>query len=133
MRVEACSLTRALGGSFNVGGAADASRRDVRTFTRTLRVPYGLPAPAGASNAGMRNRSDARAGEASTSRLPADRAFVLQLRLETDADADPFVGRVEHIASGAAEQFVSVADLIRFVKRVLGSGSAERVSSEEER
>jgi len=81
----------------------------------------------------MNEGSGGRARKASTSRLPAERAFVLQLRPETDAGADLFVGRIEHIASGAAEQFVSAADLIRFVRRVLGSGPAERVASEEER
>ncbi len=80
----------------------------------------------------MNDGSDGRTGDASTSRLPADRAFVLQLRRETDAGANPFVGRIEHIASGAAEQFVSAADLIRFVRRLLGRGTAERIATEEE-
>ncbi|MEO8604646.1 MAG: hypothetical protein ABI629_18910 [bacterium] len=102
------------------------------SFTRTLRVPYGLPALAGGIDAGMNEGSDGRATAARTPRLPADRAFVLQLRPASDAGADLFVGRIEHIASGAAGQFVSAADLIRFVKRVLGSGTAQRIAAEEE-
>lgn len=73
--------------------------------------------------------------------LPPDRAFVVQLRAQGDADAELFVGRVEHITSGAAERFDSAEGLITFVTRVLASatasnprraGQAERHSSEEE-
>jgi len=81
----------------------------------------------------MNEEFGGRAADARRSRLPADRAFVLQLRPEFDAGADLFVGRIEHIASGAAEQFVCAADLIQFVKRVLGSEPAERISNKEER
>ncbi len=80
----------------------------------------------------MHKGTDGRATDVSTSRLPAERAFVLQLRPQVDAGADPFVGRIEHIVSGTAEQFTSAADLIQFVKRVLGSGATERMVSEEE-
>ncbi len=80
----------------------------------------------------MNEGSGGHARDTRTSRLPADRAFVLQLRPESDAGADLFVGRIEHLASGAAERFVSAADLIRFVRRVLGSGTAEPITTEEE-
>ena len=81
----------------------------------------------------MNEASSGRAADTCKSRLPADRAFVLQLRPASDAGADLFAGRIEHIASGAAEQFVSAADLIQFVKRVLGNEPAECISSKEER
>jgi len=58
------------------------------------------------------------APDASGSPLPADRAFVVQLR-RADPGDDLFVGRVEHIASGAAERFASAEGLIGFVTRVL--------------
>jgi len=80
----------------------------------------------------MHKGTDDRATDVSTSRLPAERAFVLQLRPQADPGADPFVGRIEHLASGTAEPFTSAAGLIRFVKRVLGSEPAEPIVSEEE-
>lgn len=86
-------------------------------FTRSLRTFE----PSSGNDAIVKDGSDDRAGDASTSRLPADRAFVLQLRRQTEPGADLFVGRIEHIASGASEQFVSATDLIRFVRRVLGN------------
>jgi hypothetical protein len=70
--------------------------------------------------------------------LPPDRAFVVQFRAEGDAGTELFAGRVEHIASGAAECFASAEGLINFVTRVLasagastpgGAGQAERHSS----
>ena len=56
--------------------------------------------------------------------LPPDRAFVVQLRAQGDAGAELFVGRVEHITSGAAERFASAEGLINFVTRVLASAAA---------
>jgi len=73
--------------------------------------------------------------------LPPDRAFVVQLRAQGDAGAELFVGRVEHITSGAAARFDSAEGLLTFVTRVLSSaaastpgsaGPAERSSTEEE-
>lgn len=51
--------------------------------------------------------------------LPAGRAFVVQLRAETDPAGELFVGRAEHMASGAAERFSSAAELIDFITRTL--------------
>jgi len=56
--------------------------------------------------------------------LPPDRAFVVQFRAEGDAGTELFAGRVEHIASGAAECFASAEGLINFVTRVLASAGA---------
>jgi len=52
--------------------------------------------------------------------LPAERAFVVQLRVAAGA-ADPIVGRVEHVVSGAAAQFACAADLIAFISKVVAA------------
>ena len=52
--------------------------------------------------------------------LPPDRAFVIQLRAPAASGGELFVGRAEHIASGAAVRFGSVEDLVAFVRTVLG-------------
>ena len=46
--------------------------------------------------------------------LPPERAFVVQLRAQPDAAADFFVGRAEHITSGAAARFTCAAELLAF-------------------
>lgn len=51
--------------------------------------------------------------------LPAERAFVVQLRPQAVPPGNLFVGRVEHIASGAAARFSSVESLIAFITQVL--------------
>jgi len=53
--------------------------------------------------------------------LPATRAFVVQLRAETDPAGELFVGRAEHMASGTAERFTSAAELIDFITRTLAA------------
>lgn len=58
---------------------------------------------------------------ASESPLPAARAFVVQLRAQTDPAADLFVGRVEHIASGEGLRFGSADELLAFMTKVLSS------------
>ncbi len=57
--------------------------------------------------------------QASEAPLPADRAFVVQLRAQADPDGDLFVGRAEHIASGTAERFGSIEELMAFIEKVL--------------
>ena len=54
--------------------------------------------------------------------LPPERAFVIQLRAPAAGGDDHFVGRAEHIASGAAAHFGSVRELIDFVSQVLATG-----------
>jgi hypothetical protein len=56
--------------------------------------------------------------EATQAPLPADRAFVIQLRAQPSGD-DPFVGRAEHIASGATARFHSSDDLLAFLRSML--------------
>lgn len=53
--------------------------------------------------------------------LPAARAFVVQLRAETEPAGELFVGRAEHMASGTAERFSSAAELIDFITRTLAA------------
>ena len=60
-----------------------------------------------------------RPSEATEPPLPLERAFVVHLRPRSDVAAGLFVGRVEHIVSGAAGRFASAADLVEFVTRIL--------------
>ncbi len=60
-----------------------------------------------------------RVAVATEAPLPAERAFVVQIRAQTDPTGELFVGRAEHLASGATERFASAADLIAFMTKVL--------------
>jgi len=60
-----------------------------------------------------------RAREASTAPLPPERAFVVQLRAQSGPTGELLVGRVEHLASGAAAHFGCAAELIAFIAKVL--------------
>jgi hypothetical protein len=51
--------------------------------------------------------------------LPSERAFVLQLYADATVEADRFMGRVEHVVSGQATHFHTVAELLAFIARVL--------------
>ena len=63
--------------------------------------------------------------------LPPERAFVIQLRAPAAGGHDHFVGRAEHIASGAAAHFGSVRELVDFVRQVLSAGErSEREGGE---
>jgi len=57
----------------------------------------------------------------STGALPPERAFVVQLQAAPDGAAELFAGRAEHVASGEAARFGSVAELVAFVRQVLAS------------
>jgi hypothetical protein len=57
--------------------------------------------------------------QATEAPLPAERAFVVQLRAQTVAGADLFIGRVEHVASGDAARFSSAEDLLAFITKML--------------
>jgi hypothetical protein len=57
--------------------------------------------------------------EATQAPFPAERAFVVQLRAQAASSGDLFVGRAEHIASGAEVRFGSAEDLIAFITKVL--------------
>jgi hypothetical protein len=66
----------------------------------------------------------ARALEATEAPLPAERAFVVQLRAQAAPGADLFVGRAEHIASGTAVRFGCAEDLMAFIAKVLASSGS---------
>ena len=52
--------------------------------------------------------------------LPADHAFVVQLRRGCGATADgPWTGRVEHVVTGRATQFTGCQDLRAFIVKTL--------------
>jgi hypothetical protein len=53
--------------------------------------------------------------------LPPERAFVVQLRPQSGPGGEIFIGRVEHITSGAATSFDSVDGLIGFITRNAGT------------
>jgi hypothetical protein len=53
--------------------------------------------------------------------LPAERAFVVQLHVETEVARGRILGRVEHVLSGQAAHFDTLEDLLRFIERVLTS------------
>jgi hypothetical protein len=51
--------------------------------------------------------------------LPADRAFVVQLRADADLAMGAVSGRVEHVSSGSATLFDSVDELIAWMHRAI--------------
>jgi hypothetical protein len=76
----------------------------------------------------MDQRSDRRPHTAVSSRaaLPAERAFVVQLRADADLAGGVIRGRVEHVVSGAAALFESMEQLITCMREALArrSGSS---------
>jgi len=51
--------------------------------------------------------------------LPPERAFVVQFYADTGLDTTHMAGRVEHVVSGQAGHFHSLATLLTFITRVL--------------
>lgn len=51
--------------------------------------------------------------------LPTDRAFVLQLSRDSGRAPEPFIGRVEHLASGRRVRFNGLVDFQAAVIRLL--------------
>ncbi len=51
--------------------------------------------------------------------LPYNRAFVVQLTVQAVVAPESFRGRVEHVASGQATHFHTVAECLGFMARVL--------------
>ena len=58
--------------------------------------------------------------------LPAERAFVVQLRADADFGAGTVSGRIEHVSSGAAGLFDSVEELIDWLRAAVDRTSAQR-------
>ncbi len=50
---------------------------------------------------------------------PAQRAFVVQFRPETDPRTGRFEGRVEQVASGESASFQSLEEVVEFMARTL--------------
>jgi hypothetical protein len=58
---------------------------------------------------------------ADESALSPHRAFVVQLRQNSDVEQNQWAGRIEHVTSGQATQFQSLEELLAFIARVLAS------------
>jgi hypothetical protein len=93
----------------------DADRACGKATGRGLREIYAFPTDIGEtgrySSAPMETKPTPRPEpEGSQAPLPAERALVVQLRRQADLSGDLFVGRAEHIASGAALRCGFAAD-----------------------
>jgi hypothetical protein len=64
--------------------------------------------------------------EATDAPLPPERAFVVQLRAQAEPSGELFVGRAEHIASGADGRFNSAEELLAFITKVLAPAGSSR-------
>ncbi len=51
--------------------------------------------------------------------LPPNRAFVVQVHVSVDPARETLVGRVEHLASGAAAHFADPAALVAFIRNTI--------------
>ena len=51
--------------------------------------------------------------------LPANRAFVVQLRADAKVEQGQWQGRVEHLVSFQAARFQSLEELLAFIVKVL--------------
>jgi hypothetical protein len=58
-------------------------------------------------------------------RLPAERAFVVQVYAEAEVAMGSCAGRVEHVVSGRATHFHSPEELLGFMVRVLRERPAQ--------
>jgi hypothetical protein len=68
-------------------------------------------------------RTRSRSVETTDVPLPPERAFVVQLR-PYDRAGGLFVGRIEHMASGAALRFGSADELMAFIERIAGQSAS---------
>ncbi len=66
----------------------------------------------------MERKPQDRARAGTEVSLPPERAFVVQLGLRVGPEGELFVGRIEHIASGAFVRFGSAAELLAFIANV---------------
>ena len=64
-------------------------------------------------------RTSAPAHEGPRAPLPAERAFVVQLRADADLTTGAVSGRIEHVRSGAAALFESVDQLIAWMRQAV--------------
>jgi hypothetical protein len=82
----------------------------------------------------MDQRSDRRPHIAIPHRaaLPAERAFVVQLRADADLAGGVISGRVEHVVSGAAALFESMEQLITWMRDALARRSGASACGEDD-
>ena len=59
-------------------------------------------------------------------RLPADRAFVVQFYADAAVAQGRVSGRIEHVVSGQATHFASLAELLAFITQVLAAEACNR-------
>ncbi len=57
--------------------------------------------------------------------LPSERAFVVQLYADTVGEPAHFRGRVEHITTGEATHFQTVAEFLAFIARLCDAGRGQ--------
>jgi hypothetical protein len=62
--------------------------------------------------------------------LPAQRAFLVQVRADAEVAEGRLTGRVEHVASGQATHFASPEELLAFMGRVLTGSHSSRAEPE---
>ena len=55
--------------------------------------------------------------------LPADRAFVVQIRADADLASGDLRGRLEHVTSGSVAVFESVEQLVSSMRAAVVSGA----------
>ena len=67
----------------------------------------------------MPDASKAEASPAEATELSTEKAFLLQFSSETGPTSEPFVGRVEHLASGRRIRFTNVAGFRAALIRLL--------------
>jgi len=60
--------------------------------------------------------------------LPAERAFVVQLRADADLGSGVITGRIEHVSSGRAALFDSAGELIAWMHDAIVQSSTKRSS-----
>jgi hypothetical protein len=58
-----------------------------------------------------------------TRALPIRRAFVVQLHAEADVAHRRIMGRVEHVLSGQARRFQTLAELLEFFTHIIQAAS----------
>ena len=105
-------------------GGAPGSRDK---FYENLGVLYGRRGAVGGNQRAMEQKGAGRAvAEATEAPLRLERAFVVQLREQPDPAANLFVGRAEHLVSGASERFTCAADLLAFITKVLAPPGGPR-------
>ena len=82
----------------------------------------------------MDQQNDRRPHIAVSSRaaLPAERAFVVQLRADADLARGVISGRVEHVVSGAAALFESMEQLIACMRDALVRRSGTSACGEDD-